>query len=133
MATYLRGQIAKASGVHPETLRYYERMALIPPPERTDGGYRVYPEETLQRLAFIQYAKEAGFTLEEIRQIFGAIDRRAADMPYIKDLITSKLHEIGSKIQHLASMQNLLGNVLDHLDKPDKCPVLQSFFDKLEL
>jgi len=68
MEGYLRGQLAKLANVHAETLRYYEKLGLISCPSRSASGYRLYSEEALERLAFIQNAKSCGFTLKEIRK-----------------------------------------------------------------
>ena len=70
MADYLRGQIAKMADINIETLRYYEKNQLIPEPERTKSGYRIYHDEILERLEFIKGAREAGMTVQEIRQFF---------------------------------------------------------------
>ena len=63
---------AKKAGVGVETIRYYQRIGLINKPEKPLSGYRVYSEETVSRLCFIQRAKELGFSLAEIRS--GEID-----------------------------------------------------------
>lgn len=68
MVQYLRGELAKVANVNTETLRYYERHGLIPAPQRASSGYRLYSEETLSRIAFIQNAKQCGFTLREIKK-----------------------------------------------------------------
>ena len=60
---------AAASGCHLETIRYYERIGLMPRPERTDSGYRVYREKEVDRLRFISRGRELGFSLEEIRSL----------------------------------------------------------------
>ena len=60
---------AAASGCHLETIRYYERIGLMPRPERTDSGYRVYREKEVDRLRFISRGRELVFSLEEIRSL----------------------------------------------------------------
>src|SRR6266851_4535416 len=60
------GQVARGAGVHLDTVRYYERRGLLPPPPRTAAGYRQYPPDTVRRVAFIKRAQALGFTLEEI-------------------------------------------------------------------
>jgi DNA-binding transcriptional MerR regulator len=63
------GQAARATGVSVQTVRYYERLGLLPRPHRTAAGYRVYAPEALSRLRFVKHAQALGFTLEEIREI----------------------------------------------------------------
>jgi DNA-binding transcriptional MerR regulator len=68
---YLRiGQLAGAFGLNPKTIRYYEAIGLLPPPERGDTGYRLYTDVDVERLRFIGKAKTIGLTLDEIRQVF---------------------------------------------------------------
>jgi MerR family mercuric resistance operon transcriptional regulator len=69
------GQLAKAAGVHVETIRYYQRRGLLTAPKRPLGGQRKYPVEALQRIHFIRRAQEVGFTLEEILGLIGMAAR----------------------------------------------------------
>ena len=63
---YRIGQLAKLAGVTPDTVRYYEKQKMMDHEVRTEGGYRLYTDHDLQRLRFIRYAKQLGFTLESI-------------------------------------------------------------------
>jgi MerR family transcriptional regulator, copper efflux regulator len=63
------GKVAKQAQVRIETLRYYERIGLVAPPLRNGSNYRLYPEETVQRVRFIKRAQELGFSLKEIREL----------------------------------------------------------------
>jgi MerR family copper efflux transcriptional regulator len=75
MSTAFRiAEVARRSGFTPASLRYYEEIGLLPRPERTEAGYRMYDERTLERLAFIQRAKQLGCTLEEIADLSIAWD-----------------------------------------------------------
>src|SRR5690606_41081910 len=65
------GEVAERSGCHPETVRYYERIGLLPAPPRTPGGYRDYRPADADRLRFISRGRELGFSLEEIRSLLG--------------------------------------------------------------
>lgn len=66
---YQIGEVAARSGLTPDTLRYYERLGLLSPAGRTSGGFRVYSQQTLERLRFIKQAQALGFTLREIRDL----------------------------------------------------------------
>jgi DNA-binding transcriptional MerR regulator len=70
----LIGALAKATGVPAKTLRYWEAEGLLPAPARTDGGYRDYPVETADRVAFIRHAQSAGLTLRQIGEILAIRD-----------------------------------------------------------
>lgn len=73
MEGYLRGQAAEMAGINLETLRYYGKLGLIETSARTPSGYRLYPEESIVRLAFIRNAKLCGFTLREIKKSIDTI------------------------------------------------------------
>lgn len=64
------GQLAKAAGVHPQTLRFYEREGLLPKPLRTYSGYRDYAKSDLERVRFVRACQEIGFTLADIKDVF---------------------------------------------------------------
>ena len=66
---YRIGQLAKLAGVTPDTVRYYEKQKMLEHVVRREGGYRLYTDHDLQRLRFIRYAKQLGFTLESIREL----------------------------------------------------------------
>jgi MerR family copper efflux transcriptional regulator len=71
------GRIAQSAGVAIDTIRFYEREGLLPAPKRRPSGYREYDESAVSRLRFIRRAKDLGFTLEEIRELFAlSADRR---------------------------------------------------------
>jgi MerR family mercuric resistance operon transcriptional regulator len=65
------GEISRRTGVHIETIRYYEKVKMLPPPPRTEGGRRVYGSSQMRTLTFIRRARELGFTLDEIRNLLG--------------------------------------------------------------
>ncbi|MCE1857591.1 Zn(2+)-responsive transcriptional regulator, partial [Enterobacter hormaechei] len=66
---YRIGQLAKLANVTPDTVRFYEKQGMMEHQNRTEGGYRLYTEQDLQRLRFIRYAKQLGFTLEAITEL----------------------------------------------------------------
>src|SRR5437667_11678794 len=69
------GELAKRSAVTVQTVRFYERLRLLPEPQRKDSGYRVYSESDLKRLRFVRQAKSLGFSLNEIREILRMRER----------------------------------------------------------
>ena len=69
-----RGELGSATGCNIETIRYYERIGLLPEPPRSPGGHRLYEEEHLRRLTFIRRSRELGFTLEEVRGLLRLVD-----------------------------------------------------------
>lgn len=132
MADYLRSQIAKMAGVSIETLRYYEKRGLILP-ERTGNGYRTYREAILDRLNFIKRAKEAGFTLEEIRKTSRLFDYQlnSEDLSNIMaEGIKAKIKEIDTRIDSLMEIREILLQIAQGLQQQHLCPTLESLLKK---
>ena len=103
------GEVAVRAGVHRDTLRFYERRGLIPPPPRRASGYRAYPAETVERVRLIKWAQGLGFTLREIGEL-SRIPRdhvlgRAAR---VRARAGAKMREIDEKIDRLQAMRRRL-------------------------
>lgn len=126
MEYYLRGQIARLSNVNVETLRYYEKIKLIPKPTRDENGYRLYSKDVLLLLDFIKCAKNSGFTLEQIGTLFSAGNVNI-NLDYIDELLNLKLDEIGERITQLQTMQVELNKIKKKLHTPHECPIFNSF------
>lgn len=95
------GRLARAAGVNLDTVRYYERSALMPEPQRSDAGYRLYSGKDLERLKFIRGAKSLGFSLDEIRQLLTLVDSEG-DRGEVRALALARLEDMD---RHLAEMQ----------------------------
>ncbi len=95
------GELARRMGLNPKTIRYYEEAGLLPPPSRTESGYRSYSEADAAQLVFIRAAKDFGFTLGEIREILAVRDRNEPPCPYVLDLVREKLADLQARIQRL--------------------------------
>ncbi len=126
MRYYLRGQISKISNINSETLRFYEKNNLIPAPERAENGYRQYPENVLVRLELIKNAKEAGFTLNQIKELFRMADKENISITDITNAVDEKIKEVDEKIKNLNDLKRTLKDfnkeVQTHL-----CPYIESF------
>ena len=70
------GELSKVTGTNIETVRYYERIGLLPKPARTAGNYRSYGEPHRSRLAFVRHSRELGFAIEEVRSLLDLADHR---------------------------------------------------------
>jgi DNA-binding transcriptional MerR regulator len=81
MARLTIGDLAKRTGTKVETIRYYERIGLLPEPGRTEGNYRSYGSEHLGRLSFIRRARDLGFSLDQVRELLGLADQRPSHRP----------------------------------------------------
>jgi len=98
--------VARRSGFTPATLRYYEEIGLLPPPERSSGGYRIYDDQTLERLAFIARAKQLGCTLEEIADLSIAWDGGQCGpiQEQLRTVVRAKLAEAQTRVVELATL-----------------------------
>lgn len=106
--TFTIGNVAKRSGLSRDTLRYYETLELIPKPGRRYNNYRIYPDDILSQLHFIQHAKQIGFTLTDIRQLLTLRQPSATVCTTVKHKISDKLKDIENKIKALNSIHQEL-------------------------
>lgn len=95
------GGLADRAGVHVETIRYYERRGLLAEPERTAAGYRMYDDQHVWRLEFIARAKQLGFTLTEITELFG--DERERNSDEVLEAAHAKLAAVEADMRELAA------------------------------
>ena len=121
------GQAAKAAGITPKMIRYYEHIELLPAAQRTESGYRVYDAEDLERLSFIKRARTLGFSLERIKvllQLWQQNDRHSAD---VKHLAEQYLKELDDNILQLQDMRAQLALWIQacHGDTRAECSILQ--------
>jgi len=106
-ATLTIGQVAKRAGIKTSAIRYYERVGLLPEPER-HGGQRRYTDETIQRLGVIDVAKRAGFTLTDARVLLAAGRDGAPAHQEIRQLAQRKLPEVEALIHRAEAMKHWL-------------------------
>ncbi len=125
------GRIAAQADVGIDTIRFYERRGLLPEPERTASGYRLYTADIVRRLDFIRRAKDLGFTLEEIIALLGLQDTRGSKAA-VKELTRRKLEQIENKMQDLARMSDVL-RALEHdcagTGDVRTCPIIEALSD----
>lgn len=121
-------EAAAASGCHQETIRYYERVGLMPPPERTGSGYRVYSEDEVDRLRFISRGRELGFGLEEIRSLLRLGDEPDLSCEEVDRLARSHLVDIRQRISELQRMAAELDRVIVGCarDRRGNCAILET-------
>ncbi|MCP3979396.1 MAG: MerR family transcriptional regulator [bacterium] len=107
MAEMTIGQVAQKAGVRPSALRYYEKVGLLPKPRRV-GGQRRYGPDSLEWLAGIHIAQEAGFTVAEIKRLFFGFPRSAKPSERWRELAREKLPEVEELIQRATLMKQVL-------------------------
>lgn len=106
------GDIAKRFGLNPRTLRYYETIGVLPRAGRTESGYRVYTNETVERLDFILKAKSLGLKLDEIKEIIDLHEKGEVPCECTKEFIRNKIKEIEESIAHLTDLKTRLDSLL---------------------
>lgn len=108
------GQLAKLANVTPDTVRYYEKQGMMDHNVRTEGGYRLYNGQDLQRLRFIRYAKQLGFTLETIAELLSIrVDPEHHTCEESKSIVDARLREVESKLKELVKMRESLKRLSD--------------------
>lgn len=119
------GALAAAAGVTTKTIRFYEQAGLLPEPPRTPAGYRDYPPEATERLAFIRDAQASGLTLAEIRGVLAIRDTGQPPCQHVTALIDAHLQQVEARIAELiatrAALQDLHTRAA-HLDPADCHP-----------
>jgi MerR family Zn(II)-responsive transcriptional regulator of zntA len=125
------GALAEAVGVNVETIRYYERERLLPPPERTAGGHRLYIGADVARLRFILGAKSCGFTLAEIRDLLGLRESDIATCTDVRERAERKLAETEQKLTRLkdlrAHLKQLISDCPGGETGVDCCNIISDF------
>ncbi len=103
------GTTAREAGVGVETIRFYERRGLIDqPPKPQEGGFRVYPDETVERIRFIRQAQELGFSLREIGDLLSLRADPKTDSGEVRERAEAKLTEVNRKIMELERIRSAL-------------------------
>jgi len=121
-------EVSKALGVNPQTLYFYERTGLIPPPQRTEAGYRLFTEEDVERLRFITRTKALGLSLDEIKEILTLKEGRSLTCQAVQERLAAKLAQIAHQIQQLQALQHELQPLLEQCEaaNPNQtCVVLE--------
>lgn len=121
------GRLASAAGVNLETVRYYERIKLMPPPARTASGHRAYQEDQVRRLTFIRRARELGFSIEEIRALLALSEPARASCAEVREIAQQHLGDVRAKLADLARLERVLAQTIAHCsgDSAPTCPVLE--------
>jgi Hg(II)-responsive transcriptional regulator len=129
MATLSIGELARKGEVHLETIRFYEREGLMPPPPRKLSGHRAYAPDDVRRLRFIRRAQTLGFTLSEIRELLALkVEPRQSCAGVVRQ-IAAKAREVKSKIAQLRAIERALARMQASCEgRCDvcECPILGS-------
>ncbi len=123
------GHLARQAGINLETVRYYERVGLLPPAPRSASGYRLFPADAKRRLRIIRRAQELGFSLKEIRELLALRVSPRTTSAEIRKRAEKKIADIEGKIRSLESMSKTLRRLTKSCagcGPASECPILES-------
>lgn len=128
----LIGVLSKRTGCDIETIRYYERIGVMPKPPRTEGGHRVFSEDHLKRLTFIRRSRELGFTLVQIRDLLGLVDGNDYTCDEVKAITVEHADAVRQKIADLRKLKRVLDDMVSQCNRGDipDCPVIEALFEE---
>jgi MerR family transcriptional regulator, mercuric resistance operon regulatory protein len=121
-------ELAKAAGVHVQTIRFYERRGLLPKPFRSSGGYRDYPADIVQLVQFIKQVQAHGYALDEIRELLALAERSPDVAEAVRDRAKKKVQQIEAEIARLCGIRDWLTQFIIQSERgivPPECLVLR--------
>ena len=123
------GELSRRTGCNIETIRYYERIGLMPVPPRR-GRYRSYGDEDVGRLGFVRRARELGFTLDEVRTLLGLAGGGQASCGEVRTLAASHLTDVRARIADLKRMERVLAASIQACDagRDPGCPLIDALY-----
>jgi MerR family mercuric resistance operon transcriptional regulator len=129
------GPLSERAGCNIETIRYYERIGLMPRAARSDAGHRRYGEDHVKRLGFIRRSRELGFTLDQIRTLLRLVDGRRYTCAQVKRITVEHLEEIRRKVADLRTIERVLKDMAAQCDggAVPKCAVIDALFEQAPL
>ena len=123
------GELSRLTGVNIETIRYYERINMMPHPPRTASGHRVYGEVETRTLSFIRRSRELGFTLDEIRALLALSAKQGQEVcADVRHLAANHLRDVRAKIADLRAMERILADAVRRCDEGEsaRCPLIDA-------
>jgi len=123
------GELSRRAGVNIETIRYYERIQILPAPPRTAGGRRAYGPAETRSLTFIRRSRELGFSLDEIRALLAlARDSGTNTCAEVRKLASHHLADVQARIADLRAMASVLSDAVHRCDAGELpgCPLIDA-------
>jgi len=124
----LIGAVSRQTGVKIETIRYYERIGMMPAPRRSEGKQRLYDAVQITRLGFIKRSRELGFSLNEIRSLIQLNDDNELTCADVHSLTTDHLKQVQEKIGNLRNIEQVLKSMAEQCSRGDvpDCPIIET-------
>lgn len=112
-----RGKLAKATGIKIETIRFYEKIGLLAPPERTAGNYRACQQADVDRLSFVRRARDLGFSLDQVRALLDLADDGSRSCRAVDEIARGQLEAVEQKISDLLALKRELSSLIEQCDR----------------
>ncbi len=126
---YTISKLAKSAGIPTTTMRYYERIGLVEPEDRSHGNYRLYGEDSLRKVKFIRAAQSIGFTLDDVKALLAAPDSNASSCREVQTLVEERLAQVSQRLKDLRHVQRMLKSSLEkckETERADCCHVIEA-------
>jgi len=126
-----RGDLARATGCNLETIRYYEKIGIMPDPPRNTNGYRSYDDAHVRRLKFVMRSRDLGFALEEVRGLLGLVDDQSRTCAEVQIIAEDHLTDVRAKIADLKRIERVLSDTVARCtgDAAPECAVIDALLD----
>ena len=123
--------MARATGCNLETIRYYEKIGIMPDPPRSVKGYRSYDDTHVKRLKFVMRSRDLGFSLEEVRGLLGLVDDRSRTCAEVQIIAEDHLTDVQAKIADLQRIERVLSDTVARCtgDAAPECAVIDALLD----
>lgn len=123
------GELAKRTGCRVVTIRYYEKEGLLPAPERSDGNYRIYGQDALERLEFIMHCRKHGIMLPDVKKLLDFRDQPQGDCTWVTELLNGHIGDLELQIESLEDLKSHLEQLRSRCaggQDGDACGIMQS-------
>jgi MerR family mercuric resistance operon transcriptional regulator len=122
------GQLAERTGIKADTIRYYERIGLLPPSTRAANGHRHYAGDMVGRLIFAHRAREIGFSLDDVRALLHLADAREPSCARVRDVAAAYLGNVRSKLTDLQAVESVLATMVRACESGvlPGCPIIEA-------
>jgi MerR family mercuric resistance operon transcriptional regulator len=123
--------LARATGCNLETIRYYEKIGIMPDPPRSTKGYRSYDDAHVKRLKFVMRSRDLGFSLEEVRGLLGLVDDQSRTCAEVQLIADDHLTDVKAKIADLKRIERVLSDTVARCtgDAAPECAVIDALLD----
>ena len=128
---YRIGEVATRTGCSPESIRHYEKLGLMAPPQRGEQGYRIYDQATLERVSFIRHGRSLGLDLHSIQELLALSDNPDTDCSAADDIASRHLEHVEERITALQALASELRQLVHQCrgGKTADCRIIKTLYD----